>query len=53
MKPLIMGTMNIDGEELTGIFLQCDVRELKSHSILFAEEVELVEKIKPTASNPD
>ena len=35
----IIGTMEIDGEELTGAFIECSKEELKKGTNLFCEDV--------------
>ncbi len=41
-KILIIGDMNVDGENLTGCFVECSVDELKEGKNMFAEEVEII-----------
>lgn len=52
MKVLIIGTMEIDGEEETGIFIKASIDEMRKYKHLFGEEVELKSKEIRIIQNP-
>ena len=40
-KIVVIGDMNVDGEELRGVFVECSVEELRGGRNLFGEEVKI------------
>jgi len=44
---LIMGDMTVNGEHLTGVFIECTVEELRASKNMFSERVEIVSADKP------
>ena len=46
-KLTMAGTMNVDGEQLTGVFVECSIEELRSNRLNMYSEVE----IKPVEKN--
>jgi len=41
-KVVAIGDLNIDGEDLQGVFIECTVEELRGGRNMFAEEVEIL-----------
>lgn len=47
MKISIIGTIEIDGNERTGIFLEGDMADIKLNALLFRQEVKIVKVDDP------